>query len=75
MDKIKAFEQELNYIKDENIRKSLEIMINYIPDYFFHIAASSTGKYHPQYDPQDHLHFKVCKASGKICPRRLQRIR
>ncbi len=49
MDKIKVFAQELNNIKDEKIKSSLETMINYIPDYFFTIPASSTGKYHPSY--------------------------
>ena len=66
MDKIKAFEQELNYIKDENIRKSLEIMINYIPDYFFHIAASSTGKYHPQYALGDGGLIRHTKAAVRM---------
>ena len=49
MDKVKVFEEELKYIKDPDIRESLSIMINYIPDYFFTIPASSTGKYHPSY--------------------------
>ncbi len=66
MDKIKAFEQELNYIKDENIRKSLEIMINYIPDYFFHIAASSTGKYHPGYALGDGGLIRHTKAAVRM---------
>jgi len=49
MDKVKVFEKELSYIKNVDIRDSLEIMIEKIPDYFFTIPASSTGKYHPQY--------------------------
>lgn len=49
MDKQSFFKVELNYIVNKDIRDSLSIMIDKIPDYFFTIAASSTGKYHPQY--------------------------
>lgn len=49
MDKVKVFENELNYIKNIDVKDSLEIMIEKIPDYFFRIPASSTGKYHPKY--------------------------
>jgi len=49
MDKIEVFKKELEYIKNDDIRDSLSFMIGKIPDYFFKIAASSTGKYHPSY--------------------------
>lgn len=49
MEKKEVFKIELGYIKDEDVRESLEFMIEQIPDYFFTIAASSTGKYHPAY--------------------------
>ena len=49
MNREEVFKKELEYIKDDNIRESLQIMINKIPDYFFTIEASSTGKYHPKY--------------------------
>ncbi len=49
MNKLDVFKIELSYIEDKEIKSSLETMINYIPDYFFSIAASSTGKYHPSY--------------------------
>ncbi len=49
MDKVKIFQSELNYIKDETIKKDAEYLVNILPDYFFEIAASSTGKYHPSY--------------------------
>ena len=49
MDKIKMFEKELSYIINDDVRDSLKIMIDKIPDYFFDIPASSTGKYHPLY--------------------------
>lgn len=43
------FSKELEYIKNDKIKKSLIFMINKLPDYFFIIPASSTGKYHPEY--------------------------
>ena len=49
MNKEECFKEELNYIVDPSIKESLITMINYIPDYFFTIPASSTGKYHPSY--------------------------
>ncbi len=48
-----VFQVELNYIKDENIRKSAEVMVNLLPDYFFHEETSSTGKYHPAFGKGD----------------------
>lgn len=49
MNKCDVFKKELTYISDEDIKKSLMIMIEKIPDYFFSIPATSTGKYHPDY--------------------------
>ena len=47
------FNVELSYIEDERIRKSCETILDLIPDYFYEIPASSTGKYHPS--------FSLCK--------------
>lgn len=49
MDKVKAFEKELSYIKNPQIKLFAEKAIESLPDYFFEIGASSTGRYHPQY--------------------------
>lgn len=43
------FLEEISYIKNDKIKKSLIYMINKLPDYFFIVPASSTGKYHPMY--------------------------
>lgn len=43
----KVFEVELNKIKNENIKQSTEVILGMLPDYFFEIPASSSGKYHP----------------------------
>ena len=49
MEKIGYFKKELSYIKNEDIKESCEVMISLLPDYFFLIPASSTGKYHPEF--------------------------
>lgn len=49
MNKIKYFEREISYIKDTNNQEDIKFLINLLPDYFFTIPASSTGKYHPKF--------------------------
>lgn len=49
MEKAKTFEKELAWIKDEKKRAFAELVLNALPDYFYEVAASSTGKYHPEY--------------------------
>lgn len=53
MNKKEVFKQELEYIKNERIRKSAESLIELVPDYFFKVPASSTGKYHPSFSGGD----------------------
>ena len=47
--KSELFETEINYMKNERYKKNAAILINLLPDYFFEVAASSTGKYHPRF--------------------------
>ena len=49
MKKQDVFKKEINYIKSASKRKDLRTLINLLPDYFFEIPASSTGKYHPSF--------------------------
>lgn len=49
MNREKIFEKELNYINIDRIKKACMEMIALLPDYFFEVPASSTGKYHPEY--------------------------
>ena len=49
MDKIKVFEKEIGYIKSKDYQEDLKKLIEGLPDYFFELEASSTGKYHPKY--------------------------
>lgn len=46
---MKQFEQELALIKNDDIRAKTEEVLNQVHSKFFTAAASSTGKYHPQY--------------------------
>ena len=48
-DKIKLFNREIDYIKNPKYKENAEILIGLLPDYFFEVAASSTGKYHPSF--------------------------
>lgn len=47
--RLRCFKEELAWIKDEKIRRFTERAIAELPDYFFEVPASSTGKYHPSY--------------------------
>ena len=49
MNKIKYFDKEISYIKDEDKREDIKTLINLLPDYFFLIPASSSLKYHPKF--------------------------
>lgn len=48
-EKAKIFDSILDTIENEDIRHFAEECIETIPDYFWEVGASSTGKYHPQY--------------------------
>lgn len=47
--KTQEFAQELGYIKNPQIKLFAESAIELLPNYFFIIPSSSTGKYHPAY--------------------------
>ena len=49
MDKEEMFLDELELINDEELSEALLKIIEMLPEYWFHEAASSTGKYHPTY--------------------------
>lgn len=49
LNKLDVFRKEVGYIKNSDYAKSCEKLILLLPDYFFEIPASSTGKYHPNY--------------------------
>lgn len=49
MDRLSIFETELNYINNPVIRDFTEKVLLNVPEYFFKIPASSSGRYHPSY--------------------------
>lgn len=49
MKKYENFITEINYIKNKDYRENIKILLELLPDYFYEIPASSTGKYHPKY--------------------------
>lgn len=60
------FSDEILLIKDEELRKlTIEMLCN-IPEYFYKIPASSSGKYHPQYALGDGGLVRHTKAAVKI---------
>lgn len=68
MNKKEYFKDELEFINNERIKKSAETLIELIPDYFFKVPASSTGKYHPSFSNGDGgllRHTKVATRIGK----------
>ena len=48
-EKTDALRQELDMIKTPEIREFAIWAVQILPNYFFTVAASSTGKYHPEY--------------------------
>lgn len=52
-EKVLTFEKELKWIQNKDIRKFAIMMLSELPDYFFSVPASSTGKYHPSYSLGD----------------------
>ena len=43
------FEEELQIIKNEEVRNLVIEVLKNVKDDFYHAPASSTGKYHPSY--------------------------
>ena len=66
MDRIEIFKKELSLIKDNSIRKFVEDFLNQVPEYFFNVAASSTGKYHPDYALGEGGLIRHTKAATRI---------
>lgn len=49
MDRLEILKKEINYVKDSKRRNDLKTLIGLLPEYFFEVPASSTGKYHPEF--------------------------
>lgn len=66
MEKIEYFNREYSYIKDNKKREDVKYLVNKLPDYFFEIPASSTGKYHPSFASSEHGLVKHTKVAARI---------
>ena len=49
MEKTEVFRKEIDLIHDLSLVPDFEVLINSLPDYFFEVEASTTGKYHPKF--------------------------
>ena len=66
MDKISYFNKEYNYIKDDRLKENIKKIVDLLPDYFFTVPASSTGKYHPKFASSENGLLKHSKVACKI---------
>lgn len=69
MMKSDVFNTELNYIKNVDYKESAKILLELLPMYFYEIAASTTGKYHPKFALGEQgliRHTKVAVLMGHI---------
>ena len=70
--KYENFNNELNYIKTEEVRDFTKLALDNLPDYFYTVAASSTGKYHPSYALGDGGLVRHTKAAVRFANHLLQ---
>lgn len=66
MEKVDYFNKEYTYIKNSKKREDLKLLVGDLPDYFFDIPASSTGKYHPDFARGEHGLVKHTKVVVRI---------
>lgn len=64
--KTEIFQKEYTYIKNKKYRDNLNILVDLLPDYFFEVAASSTGKYHPTFSLGEGGLIRHTKAAVRI---------
>ena len=65
-EKENTFLKEYSYIKDEKLKEDIKYLVGELPDYFFEIAASSTGKFHPKYTLGEGGLIRHTKAAVRI---------
>lgn len=66
MDKVNYFKKELEYINNPRYVENAKILIELLPDYFFEVPASSTGKYHPSFALGDKGLLRHTKVAVRI---------
>lgn len=60
------FQTELNRIKTDFIRKSTEIILDQLPDYFYEIPACLSGKHHPEFAQGEQGLVRHVKVASRI---------
>ncbi len=60
------FKKELTYIIDTDVKESAKTMLDKLPEYFYEVPASSTGKYHPKFALGDGGLVRHTKAATRI---------
>lgn len=60
------FQTEIEWIQDNKIRSFAKNAVHNLPDYFFEVPASSSGKYHPSYALGDGGLVRHTKAAAAI---------
>lgn len=64
--KKEILQTEIGYIKKPEYQANAEILIEHLPDYFFEVPASSTGKYHPRFASGEGGLIRHTKAAVRI---------
>ena len=72
MNKKEIFKQEINYIKNPRYKENVEKLIELVPDYFFEVPSSSTGKYHPSFSQGEQGLVRHTKVAVQIAKDILQ---
>lgn len=65
--KSEVFKKELENIKDNNVKESTIYLLNKLPDYFYEMPASTTGKYHPLFSLNEGGLVRHVKVALQIC--------
>lgn len=66
MNNINYFQKEFSYIKSDEYKNDYKVLVDLLPDYFFKVAASSTGKYHPSFSLGDGGLLRHTKVAVRI---------
>ena len=66
MAKCDVFNTELNYINDDTIRESAKYLLDRLPDYFYVMPASTSGRFHPQFSLGEGGLVRHTKAAVRI---------
>lgn len=61
-----TFMLEYSYIKNNDYKEDIKFLVRNLPDYFFEVPASSTGKYHPKYTLGDGGLVRHTKAAVRL---------